>query len=132
MLNNTEATVSVPFKAGPILADMNIKQVSTSIAMCPASILAKRRIIRANGFVKIPKNSMNGIMGTGTFNHQGTSGQKISFQYALVPKILTARNVQTASTIVIAIFPVTFAPPGNIGINPIRLFMKIKKKAVSR
>ena len=121
-----------PFKAGPILADMNIKQVSTSIAMCPASILAKRRIIRANGFVKIPKNSMNGIMGTGTFNHQGTSGQKMSFQYVLVPKILTARNVQTARTIVMAIFPVTFAPPGKIGINPMRLFMKIKKNAVSR
>ena len=72
------------------------------------------------------------IMGTGTFNHQGTSGQKISFQYVLVPKILTARNVHTASTIVIAMLPVTFAPPGNTGINPIRLFMKIKKNAVSK
>ena len=80
MLNNTEATVSVPFKAGPILAEINIKQVSTNIAMCPASILAKRRIIKANGFVKIPKNSINGIIGTGTFSHQGTSGQNISFQ----------------------------------------------------
>ena len=70
ILNSTEATVSEPFKAGPILADMNIRHVSTSIAMCPASILAKRRIIKANGFVKIPKNSINGIMGTGTFSHQ--------------------------------------------------------------
>ena len=51
-------------QAVPILADMNIRHVSTSIAMCPASILAKRRIIKANGFVKIPKNSINGIMGT--------------------------------------------------------------------
>ena len=75
---------------------------------------------------------MNGIMGTGTFNHQGTSGQKMSFQYVLVPKILTARNVQTARTIVMAMFPVTFAPPGKIGIYPMRLFMKIKKNAVSR
>ena len=80
ILNSTEATVSEPFKAGPILADMNIRHVSTSIAMCPANILAKRRIINANGFVKIPKNSMKGIIGTGTFSHQGTSGQKISFQ----------------------------------------------------
>ena len=80
MLNNTEATVSVPFSAGPMLAEIKIRQVSTSIAMCPASILAKRRIIKANGFVKIPKNSMNGIIGMGTFSHQGTSGQKISFQ----------------------------------------------------
>ena len=29
---------------------------------------------------QIPKNSMKGIIGTGTFSHQGTSGQKISFQ----------------------------------------------------
>ena len=70
------ATVSEPFKAGPILADMNIRHVSTSIAMCPASILAKRRIIKANGLVKIPKNSINGIMGTGTFNHQAHRARK--------------------------------------------------------
>lgn len=63
-----------------MLAEIKIRQVSTSIAMRPASILAKRRIIKANGFVKIPKNSMKGIIGTGTFSHQGTSGQKISFQ----------------------------------------------------
>ena len=42
--------------------------------------IGERRIIKANGFVKIPKNSMKGIIGTGTFSHQGTSGQKISFQ----------------------------------------------------
>ena len=100
--------------------------------MCPASILAKRRIIKANGFVRIPKNSMNGIIGIGTFNHQGTSGQNISFQYVFVPNKFTATNVKSASTIVIAIFPVTLAPPGKKGINPIRLLMKMKKNAVSK
>ena len=44
-----------PLSAGPMLAEIKIRQVSTSIAMCPASILAKRRIIKANGFVKIPR-----------------------------------------------------------------------------
>ena len=73
-------SVDVYKRQGPMLAEIKIRQVSTSIAMCPASILAKRRIIKANGFVKIPKNSMKGIIGTGTFSHQGTSGQKISFQ----------------------------------------------------
>ena len=48
--------------------------------MCPDNILANKRIINANGFVNTPKNSINGIMGIGTFSHQGTSGQKTSFQ----------------------------------------------------
>ena len=78
--NSTETIVIPKFTNNPIDTVIKIRQVSTSIAMCPASILAKRRIIKANGFVKIPKNSMNGIIGTGTFSHQGTSGQKISFQ----------------------------------------------------
>ena len=80
MLNNTEATVSEPLIAGPMLADINIRQVSTNMAMCPDNMLANRRIIKANGLVNTPKNSINGIMGIGTFSHQGTSGQKISFQ----------------------------------------------------
>jgi hypothetical protein len=56
----------------------------------------------------------------------------MSFQYVRVPNILTARKVQTASTMVMAILPVTLAPPGNTGISPMRLLMKIKKNAVSR
>lgn len=42
--------------------------------------VGKRRIISAKGFVKIPTNSMTGMMGIGAFNQVGTSGQKISFQ----------------------------------------------------
>ena len=51
-------------------------------------ILANKRIIKAKGFVKIPNNSTTGINGTGHFNHVGTSGQRISFQYALLPHTL--------------------------------------------
>ena len=95
-------------------------------------ILANKRIIKAKGFVKIPNNSTTGINGTGHFNHVGTSGQRISFQYALLPHTLTAMNVHNANTSVMAIFPVTFAPPGKIGINPMRLLMNTKKNAVNR
>ena len=42
MLNSTEATVSVPFNAGPMLAEIKMRHVNTSIAMCPANILAKK------------------------------------------------------------------------------------------
>jgi len=41
-------------------------------------------------------------------------------------------KVANARTAVIAIFPVRFAPPGNIGISPSKLFIKIKKNIVSR
>jgi transposase len=42
------------------------------------------------------------------------------------------KKVKRASTMVTAILPVTFAPPGKRGINPIRLVKKIKKKIVSK
>ena len=45
---------------------------------------------------------------------------------------LTAIKVQTANTNVIAMLPVTLAPPGKIGIIPIRLLIRIQKKTVCR
>ena len=41
-------------------------------------------------------------------------------------------KVNVASTNGTAMLPVTFAPPGKIGINPSKLFIQIKKKMVSR
>ena len=64
----------------PIVAMMKMIQVKANAIACPAIMLAKRRTINAKGFVKIPKISITGIKGTGTFNQVGTSGQKISFQ----------------------------------------------------
>ena len=116
----------------PILAVTNTILVNARIIECPAMILANKRIIKAKGLVKIPNNSIAGMIGTGHFNHIGTSGHKISFQYSLVPNTLTAMKVHSAKTRVMAIFPVTLPPPGNTGINPMMLLMKMKKKAVSR
>ena len=59
---------------------MNIMQANDIAIAWPAIMLAKSRIINANGFVKILKNSMKGINGTGTLSHVGTSGQNMSFQ----------------------------------------------------
>ena len=75
---------------------------------------------------------MTGIKGTGHFKKTGTFGQKISFQYSLLPNRLIAIIVHTAKNKVILILPVTLAPPGNIGIKPIRLHVRIKKNTVSR
>lgn len=61
-----------------------------------------------------------------------TVGQRISFQYSLLPKRLTMSIVQIARKNVMLILPVILAPPGKIGISPKRFVMKIKKKAVSR
>ena len=74
---------------------------------------------------------MNGISGTGTFNQVGTSGQKISFQYSLVPVKLVMRNVVTPKNAVQAILPVRLPPPGGNGTIPMMLATKMKKKQVS-
>jgi hypothetical protein len=109
-----------------------IREVKASIMQCPAKIFAKRRMVRAIGLVRIPKNSITGIIGSGALRNKGTSGHRISFQYALFPKTFTAMKVQSAKTSVTAIFPVRLAPSGKIGISPRTLLKKIKKKAVSR
>ena len=66
--------------ATALLATRNIIHVMATAIACPAIILANRRIINANGFVKIPTNSMTGIIGIGIFNQVGTLGQNMSFQ----------------------------------------------------
>ena len=78
-------------------------QVIPNMMECPAIMLAKSRIIRVNGLVKIPNISINAISG---FIHNGTSGQRISFQYSLFPNKLTAKKVHNAKVNVTAIFPV--------------------------
>ena len=132
ILNNTDTILMDVLMTAPILAVTNTMLVNAKIMECPAMMLANKRIIKAKGLVKMPNNSMAGMMGTGHFSHMGTSGQRISFQYSLVPNTLTAMNVQSANTKVMAILPVTLPPPGKTGINPITLLIKMKKKAVSR
>ena len=68
------------FTQMPIDTVMKIKQVNAKMIVCPAMILANKRIIRANGLVNIPKNSTKGIMGIGNFRKIGVLGQNISFQ----------------------------------------------------
>ena len=75
---------------------------------------------------------MTGIKGTGHFIQTGTSGQKTSFQYSLLPKTLMAIKVRKAKRKVIVILPVTLAPPGKKGIKPIKFVTKIKKNIVKR
>ena len=128
----TDTTVIEPFTTGPMLTVTNTRQVRLRITACPAIMLANRRIISAKGLVRIPTNSMAGIIGTGHLSQVGTSGQKISFQYSRVPNTLVMMNVAMANSRVIAMLPVTFAPPGKIGTNPIRLFIRMKKNTVSR
>ena len=117
----------------PIDQPRKITQVKLSITAWPAIMLAKRRIIRAKGFVKTPKSSMSGITGAGyAFRKRGTSGQKISFQYSLLAKMLIANIVHRARKKVMLMLPVTLAPPGKTGISPMRLHVRMKKNTVSR
>ena len=72
-------------------------------------MLAKRRIIRAKGLVNTPNNSITGISGM-AFRKMGTLGQKISFQYSLLPNRLIARNVQNARKNVMLMLSSTRSP----------------------
>lgn len=97
---------------------MKIMLASEIAIACPAIILAKSRIISAKGLVKILKNSMNGINGTGTFNQVGTSGQNISFQYAFVPVKFVIRNVQRAKRMLLLYFLLNFLLPVGMVLFP--------------
>ena len=94
-------------------------------------MFAKRRTIKAKGFVNIPIISTGIIIG---LSHNGNPGvQKMSFQYSLLPLNCVIINVQIANTNVSAMLPVTFAPNGGgTGINPNRLFKRIKKNTDNR
>ena len=106
--------------------------VKERIIACPPIILANKRTINANGLVKIPNNSITGIIGTGHLSQVGTGGHKVSFQYSLLPNRFTSKSVNIANINVMFILPVIFAPPGNIGNKPNKLVMNIKKKAVNK
>ena len=80
---------------GPNVHPKNMTHVKARIIAWPAIMFAKSRIISAKGFVKTPNNSIAGIMGI-AFKKRGTSGQKISFQYSLLPNRLIARKVHNA------------------------------------
>ena len=77
----TTLTIDMPtIMTMPLATTRKMMHVRAKAMACPAIMLAKSRIIRAKGLVKIPMNSMKGINGTGALSHVGTSGQKMSFQ----------------------------------------------------
>src|SRR5574344_2923914 len=96
ILKATDITVSELPSTAPSEHPIKIRHVKTNIARCPLNMFANNRIIKAIGLVNISNSSIRGISGIGNFNHRGTSGQKISFQYLLVPKIFMQRKEQTA------------------------------------
>ena len=74
--NRIDTTAVTPPTTAPMLMVMiKIKAINTIIIRCPAKILAKRRIIKAMGLVRVDIISIMGIKGNGTFNQVGTSGQ---------------------------------------------------------
>ena len=70
---NTEKAIDTGENAQPIALlrppKMNISEIRQIIMMCPASILANKRMISANGLVNTPRNSTStniGLMAPGT------------------------------------------------------------------
>jgi len=60
-----------------ILLKINISEIKLSTTICPATMLANKRIINAIGFEKIPIISTTHIIGS---IQKGTSGKKMCFQ----------------------------------------------------
>lgn len=110
---------------------MNISATRLNTTICPANIFANNLIISAKGLENNPIISTGIIIGS---SHIGTpGGANTCVQYDLLPLNCMTINVQQASTNVIAMFPVTFAPKGGgNGISPIMLLIKIKKNAERR
>ena len=99
---------------------------------CPAVMLANNRTQREKGLVNISIASKAGIKGTGIFSQVGTWGLTIPSQYFFVVEIIMVKKVNRAKTIVMAIFPVMFAPPGKKGIKPNKLHKNMNKKTDKR
>ncbi len=68
-----------PTDTGAIKIDLNTKinEIKLNMMMCPAVMLANKRIINAKGFVKTPITSIGTIIGQSA---KGTGGKKMCFQ----------------------------------------------------
>ena len=62
---------------GAMFAVTNTTLVKARMIMCPAMMLAKRRMVSEKGLVNTPMNSMVGMIGMGALRKMGTSGQKM-------------------------------------------------------
>ena len=72
--NNIDTGETINPIAGAIDPKININVINASNTICPAVILANKRIASTIGFVKTPISSTKGINGIGTLSHQGTPG----------------------------------------------------------
>ena len=92
-INNTKAP---EIGETATVSNIKINENKLKIIMCPAVIFAKRRIIKAKGFVSIPISSTGTIIGA---SHTGTPGVlKICPQYDLLPLKVVMIKVINANT----------------------------------
>src|SRR5512137_1871219 len=106
---------------------------SARITKCPATMLAKRRTVRAKGLVKSPRNSTGIMMGHSQASDLGTPPVMWA-RYPLMPIDLMAaywvtKNVNSASATVTEMLAVAVAMKGT---SPSRFMVRTKKKAVHR
>ena len=85
------------------------------MTMCPATMFAKRRTVRANGLVNRPKNSITNIRGQSA---AGTPEGTRWVQYpmapcARMPATCVSTKVNNARTMVTETLPVAVETPGN-------------------
>ncbi len=133
MANINDTGLTLKPKAEFILPKIKIKLIKPKMIMWPAVMFANKRTINTKGFVNTPIISTIGMSGTGNFSHHGTPGAlTMCFQYPLFPLNVVIKKVNRAKTSVTAMLPVTFAPPGKIGISPKRLLISIKKNVVNK
>lgn len=73
--SNTEMNKAIGTDNAPHAADSFKKMIETNakMIMCPAVMLANKRIIKAKGFVKIPTSSIGIMIGNNAFGTPGVA-----------------------------------------------------------
>jgi len=111
-----------------IAPKINIKTTKLKMMICPAIMLANKRMINAAGLISNTPASSIGI--NINLTKKGTpGGQNIWPQKCLLVLNKITTNDIRPSTIVKAVLPVTLAEPGS---RPNKLLINIKKKTVNK
>ena len=128
-IEKAKETIENPYPAAgfwPILLKIKMREIILNIIICPAKILANKRIANAIGLINkdmISIGTNKNLIGNGTPGGFNKCPQKCLL--ALISKTINEIKAKQAVTVML---PVKLAPPGN---KPNILLIQIKKNKVN-
>ena len=132
MVIATLTTVSEVPAITPIWKVMNIMQTNDIIMACPASMFAKRRTIKANGFVNTPKKFNERHHRYRTFQPSWNFGPKYILPIMFISKQIGSKERAYRQEESYCNVSRYICSCRKMGIMPIRLLANIKKNTVRR